>query len=598
MILHLALMGLAWTQLEAACLPQNGCNSLAHYVVMSDVLYSIGVRFGTDYTTLQSLNGISNPLDLVSGQPLWIPFHCDCGGDQLGHNFSYAVAQGDTPQIIASTRYGNLTTVEWIDALNANIQTPLTVPVNCSCGNPQVSKDYGFFATYVAQANDTLASISKNFSVSEDLLVKYNPNINFDSLQPYVSIIFFPMKNSSGMYPPLDPSLLTAEGGGGVKKDIIGGVVAGVCAFLAMAAFGVWFFCFKTSKKHEKSSNKGKKQKPLMDHSSTESSGWEKQSGLTDVASFGTLYKFGPLSTDSIIEFSYEELAAMTENFSVAKEIGRGGFATVYYGEYQGQKLAIKKMDTKESKGFVNELRVLTSVHHTNLVRLVGYCTKTFLFLVYEFVEKGSLSHHLRFGQDGTQVLVLSWEKRVQIALDAARGIEYLHDHTTPTYVHRDIKPNNILLDKDYNAKVGDFGLTKLTDPEGMLLTNTSKQGGTYGYLAPEYAQFGHMSSKADVYAFGVVLFQIVSGKEAIVDAGNGEHKQLASLFEDTLNEPNAIEKLHPLVDPALRNNYSVESVWKMVNLAERCTRKKPELRPLMREVVLELTTISQLNQT
>jgi chitin elicitor receptor kinase 1 len=143
-------------------------------------------------------------------------------------------------------------------------------------------------------------------------------------------------------------------------------------------------------------------------------------------------------------------------------------------------------------------------------VQLIGYCTTNSLFLVYEFVENGTLDQHLH-SRHTEDYPPLTWQQRVQISLDAARGLEYIHEHTKPTYIHRDIKSANILIDNSFRAKVADFGLAKLTDSA----TGTGVVG-TFGYMSPEYALYGEVSPKLDVYAFGVVLFEIISGRVAI----------------------------------------------------------------------------------
>jgi len=158
------------------------------------------------------------------------------------------------------------------------------------------------------------------------------------------------------------------------------------------------------------------------------------------------------MKVDRSIEFSYEELSDATNNFSMEHKIGQGGFGSVYYAELRGEKAAVKKMDTKASHEFLAELKVLTRVHHSNLVHLIGYCVESCLFLVYEFIENGNLSQHLH----GTGYEPLSWTSRLQIALDSARGLEYIHEHIVPVYVHRDIKSANILIDKDFRAKILD----------------------------------------------------------------------------------------------------------------------------------------------
>ncbi|XP_054819635.1 lysM domain receptor-like kinase 3 isoform X1 [Prosopis cineraria] len=288
------------------------------------------------------------------------------------------------------------------------------------------------------------------------------------------------------------------------------------------------------------------------------------------------------------VEFSYQEIAKATNNFSSNNKIGQGGFGAVYYAELRGQKTAIKKMDIEASQEFLAELKVLTHVHHLNLVRLIGYCVEGSLFLVYEYINNGNLSHHLRSSDP------LPWSTRVQIALDSARGLEYIHEHTVPVYIHRDVKSLNILIDKSFHAKVADFGLSKLIEV-GNASLNT-RLVGTFGYMSPEYAQYGITSPKIDVYAFGVVLYELISAKNAVLKTGDqsvAESKGLVSLFEKSLRRPDAVDDLRNLVDPRLGENYPIESVFKMAQLARACTQDDPQLRPTMRSIVVALMTLS-----
>lgn len=288
------------------------------------------------------------------------------------------------------------------------------------------------------------------------------------------------------------------------------------------------------------------------------------------------------------MEFSYEELAKATDNFSTANKIGQGGFGAVYYAELRDEKAAIKKMDMQASKEFLAELKVLTHIHHLNLVRLIGYCFEGSLCVVYEFIEKGNLSQHLHgSGRDP-----LPWSTRLQIALDSARGLEYIHEHTVSVYIHCDIKSANILIDKNFRAKVADFGLAKLTE-FGNASLYTGLQG-TIGYLPPE-SVYGNVSPKTDVYAFGVVLYELISAKQAVVTTNETitQTKGLVALFEEVLSQPAPREDLRKLVDPGLVDNYPLDSVIKMAQLAKACTQGDPELRPSMRKVVVALTTLS-----
>ncbi|KAK4794018.1 hypothetical protein SAY86_012012 [Trapa natans] len=224
-------------------------------------------------------------------------------------------------------------------------------------------------------------------------------------------------------------------------------------------------------------------------------------------------------------------------------------------------------------------------------VRLIGYCVEGSLFLIYEYIENGNLSEHLRGSKKP-----LPWSNRVQIALDSARGLEYIHEHTVPVYIHRDIKSANILIDNNLHAKVADFGLTKLTEGSTSLPTRLV---GTFGYMPPEYAQYGDVSAKVDVYAFGVVLYELISAKEALIKESGpvSDTKGLVSLFEEIHNQTDPNKDICKLVDPRLGDGYPLDSVRKMAQLARACTQENPELRPTMRSIVVALMTLSSTSE-
>ncbi|GAB2252610.1 hypothetical protein Droror1_Dr00005457 [Drosera rotundifolia] len=306
--------------------------------------------------------------------------------------------------------------------------------------------------------------------------------------------------------------------------------------------------------------------------------------------SVGASPLFPHVTVERSVEFTYKELAQATNNFSVSNKIGEGGFGWVFLAELRGQKAAAKKMKMKASKSFLAELKILMNVNHMNLVQLIGFCIERSLILVYEFIDNGNLSQHLREpGRDP-----LPWSTRVQIALDSARGIQYLHEHTTPAYIHRDIKSDNILIDKNFRAKVADFGLTKLIEL-GSETLHTERAAGTFGYMPTEYARYGSVSPKIDVYAFGVVLFELISARTALVGEidETAVPQKLSTLFDDALRQRNPAQNLSELVDPALGDDYPSESIYKMAMLARACTLDDPKLRPNMRAVCVALETLS-----
>nr|AIT39749.1 chitin elicitor receptor kinase 1 [Chrysanthemum boreale] len=382
--------------------------------------------------------------------------------------------------------------------------------------------------------------------------------------------------------------IITHKSSKGISGAAIGGIVVGVVALVLLVAGCVYYRFYKKKNAETSAALLKNAQVQLMQAGSgpngTSVRGSE-SSGLPAGASPGLT----GITVDKSVEFSYEELSTATDDFSLANKIGQGGFGAVYYAELRGEKAAIKKMDMQASREFLAELKVLTHVHHLNLVRLIGYCVEGSLFLVYEFIENGNLSQHLH----GSARDPLPWSTRVQIALDSARGLEYIHEHTVPVYIHRDIKSANILIDKNFHGKVADFGLTKLTEVGSNSLP--TRLVGTFGYMPPEYAQYGDVSPKVDVYAFGVVLYELISAKEAIVKANGSvtESKGLVALFEEVLSQPDPKDDLIKIIDPRMGDNYPLDSVRKMAQLAKACTHENPQLRPSMRSIVVALMTLS-----
>lgn len=533
---------------------------------------------GVPIPTILSYNPqILNQDSVIADTRTNIPFRCDCiGGEFLGHVFTYDVVSGDTYETIAQQYYSNLTTVQLLRRFNSypdfNIPDTgqLNVTVNCSCGDKDVSKDYGLFVTYPLRPGESLESVAQASNLSSTLLRSYNPTANFSD---GTSVVYIPGKDQNGSYPPLNSST-------GLSGGIIAGIsVAGVVGVLLFSG------CLYIRYQRKKNATKIR----LASGVSEASGGTFIHASDSAVNGDGNSHGLTGITVDKSVEFSYEELARETNDFDIANKIGEGGFGSVYYAELRGEKAAIKKMDMQASKEFLAELKVLTHVHHLNLVRLIGYCVEGSLFLVYEYIENGNLSQHLR----GSGREPLTWSTRVQIALDSARGLEYIHEHTVPVYIHRDIKPANILIDNNFRAKVADFGLTKLTDV-GSTSLPTGRLVGTFGYMPPEYAQYGDVSPKVDVYAFGVVLYELISAKVAIVKSTGSaaDSKGLVALFEEVFNNPNRSENLRSLVDPRLAD-YPLESVVKLAELARACTHETPQIRPTMRSIVVALMTLS-----
>ncbi|KAK8716498.1 hypothetical protein V6N13_043805 [Hibiscus sabdariffa] len=287
-----------------------------------------------------------------------------------------------------------------------------------------------------------------------------------------------------------------------------------------------------------------------------------------------------------LTRFAWRELQLATDSFSENNVLGQGGFGKVYKGVLSDNtKVAVKRLIDFESPGgdaaFQREVEMIGVAVHRNLLRLIGFCTTpTERLLVYPFMPNLSVAYRLRELKPGEPVL--DWPKRKRIALGAARGLEYLHEHCNPKIIHRDVKAANVLLDEDFEAVVGDFGLAKLVD---VRQTNVTTQvRGTMGHIAPEYLSTGKSSERTDVFGYGIMLLELVTGQRAI-DFSRLEDEDDVLLL-DYVKKLEREKKLDDIVDCNLNKNYNIEEVEVMIQVALLCTQASPEDRPPMSEVV------------
>ncbi|KAL5565255.1 hypothetical protein UlMin_028419 [Ulmus minor] len=281
--------------------------------------------------------------------------------------------------------------------------------------------------------------------------------------------------------------------------------------------------------------------------------------------------------------FTLRQIKAATGNFDAAKKIGEGGFGPVYKGVLSNSSaIAVKQLSSKSRQGnreFVTEIGMISALHHPNLVKLYGCCIEgNQLLLIYEYLENNSLVRAL-FGPV-ENMICLDWPTRQKICLGIAKGLAYLHEESRWKIFHRDIKATNVLLDKDLNAKISDFGLAKLDEEENTHIS--TRIAGTIGYMAPEYAMRGYLTDKADVYSFGVVALEIVSGKSNTNYRPQEEFVFLLDWAYVLQEQGNLFE----LLDPSLGSKYSEKEAMTMLNLALLCTNQSPTLRPTMSSVV------------
>ncbi|KAK3000500.1 hypothetical protein RJ639_020446, partial [Escallonia herrerae] len=315
------------------------------------------------------------------------------------------------------------------------------------------------------------------------------------------------------------------------------------------------------------------------------------------------------VATDKGLQvFTYKQLHSATGGFGKSNVIGYGGFGLVYQGVLQdGRKVAVKLMDRAGRQGeeeFDVEVELLSRLSSPYLLALVGYCSEiNHKILVYEFMANGGLQEHLypisvmtllidgacfKTAGSSASASKLDWETRLRIALEAAKGLEYLHEHVSPPVIHRDFKSSNILLDKSFHAKVSDFGSAKLgSDKAGGHVS--TRVLGTQGYVAPEYALTGHLTTKSDVYSYGVVLLELLTGRVPVdMKRPPGEGVLVSWALPQLPDRDKVVE----IMDPALECQFSMKEVIQVAAIAAMCVQPEADYRPLMADVVQSLVPL------
>nr|XP_028953778.1 LEAF RUST 10 DISEASE-RESISTANCE LOCUS RECEPTOR-LIKE PROTEIN KINASE-like 1.3 isoform X3 [Malus domestica] len=390
-----------------------------------------------------------------------------------------------------------------------------------------------------------------------------------------------------------NPAAVPPPAKGNKPQIKIGLAVGGAILFGVFVGFYVYYFIQRKKKKLAAQTQSKELPTPLTSKGVATPS--------TDLSQFQSIPSYPSFTCKSDYDnkgstyfgvqvFSYNELEEATENFNPAKELGDGGFGTVYYGKlHDGRVVAVKRLyenNFKRVEQFMNEVEILTRLEHRNLVKLYGCTSRRSreLLLVYEYIPNGTVADHLH----GKRVEsgCLSWPVRLSIAIETADALAFLHRNDV---IHRDVKTNNILIDNDFCVKVADFGLSRLF-PNDVTHVSTAPQG-TPGYVDPEYYQCYQLTDKSDVYSFGVVLIELLSSLQA-VDTNRHRHDiNLANLAVNKIQN----HLVNELVDPHLgyETNYSVRQMTTAVaELAFRCLQQERDMRPTMDEVLEGLKAV------
>nr|CAB3469006.1 unnamed protein product [Digitaria exilis] len=367
-------------------------------------------------------------------------------------------------------------------------------------------------------------------------------------------------------------------------------------------------FAFKSGKGRSKSQRaagaKAPPGPPAKSPPASDSSGGGQRSKASSAASASTPTRsIQELSEERGAQrlrvFDLDELRSATNGFSRALKVGEGGFGSVYRAFFRSAGggrvvLAVKRLNQRSLQGhkqWLAEVQFLGVLEHPNLVKLIGYCavdsdTDKQRLLVYEFMPNKTLDDHL-FNRVHPP---LSWRLRLQIMIGAARGLDYLHEGV----IYRDFKASNVLLDPEFKPKLSDFGLAREGPTEGKTHVSTAVVG-THGYAAPDYIETGHLTAKSDVWSFGVVLYEILTGRRSLERSRPAEEQKLLAWVR---RHPPDSAGFRAIMDPRLGGRYPLAAAREVARLADRCLVKNPKERPAMRDVVDELEWVLQMEPT
>lgn len=477
---------------------------------------------------------------LIEGQVLLVPVTCGCARNRYFANFTYTIKLGDNYFIVSTTQYQNLTNYKEMEDFNPNLSPNLlpqdikvVAPLFCKCPSKnQLNKGIKYLITYVWQANDNITLVSSKFGASQaDMFAENSPKFTAETNVP----ILIPVTK----LPELDQPSSNGGKSSIQKLPVIIGISLGSIFFIVVLTLSlVYVYCLKMKRLNRTASLADTADKLL--------------SGVSGYVSKPTMYEM-----DVIME--------ATMNLDENCKIGE----TVYKANIDGRVLAVKNIKKDASE----ELKILQKVNHGNLVKLMGVSSDNDgnCFLVYEYAQNGSLDEWLfsESSKTSNSVGSLTWSQRITIAMDVAVGLQYMHEHTYPRIIHRDITTSNILLDSNFKAKIANFSMAR---------TSTN-----------------NMMPKIDVFAFGVVLIELLTGKKAVTTKENGEVVILWKDFWKIFDiEGNREERLRKWMDPKLEDFYPIEHALSLASLAVNCTADKSLSRPSIAEIVLCLSLLNQ----
>lgn len=507
-----------------------------------------------------------------------VPVNCSCSGQYYRAVSAFPIAgANDTYFTVANDTYQGLSTCGALKRANQHGEfeleraSELRVPLRCACPTRnQTGNGVRYLLTYSINWNDNITGIGERFNASAEAILMEN---GFSGANPTIfpfTTILVPLttapsslqtkvtyqKQPSSTPPPYVSPRREPDR----KLYLAVGAAAGGLLVIVFAAFAcvLWHQKRKAVVPQFQGQAIGKSASPVDLH--------------FEIASLEEILKV----------FVFEEIKKATQNFSSRNRIQ----GSVFRGAFGQETLAVKRV----SRDVSNEVNILKKINHFNLIRLRGFCEfNGCYYLVFEYMSHGSLRGWLSSGKSSKKTR--SWSHRINIALDVANGLHYLHSFTKPAYVHKDINSSNILLNGDLRAKIANFGLARVARRETSSACPASHHGGARGYISPEYIKAGLVTSKTDVYGFGVMLLELITGKDAVILQDRREVLLSAAIASAMERDDAEMEILQSFIDPRLERSGSVLAM-RMVRLSLTCLAHEPTRRPGMEEIVATLLKI------
>lgn len=557
------------------CNAQSSCR--AFLIFKSDPPYNsvptISMLMSTSPGGLAGINDVTKLAVFPTGKEVIVPVNCSCSGQYYQANTTFQIPDNQhTYFIIGNNTYQGLSTCDSL--MRANIYgefslsagLELDVPLRCACPTKQQAEDgTKYLLTYSVGWHDNFSNIGARFNASARSISDANGFIPGEepAIFPFTTILV-PLETEPSSSqtktrfprPPLEPPPPGSDSRSSKRRLYLGAGIAAGCFLLGLIVF--FSAVFLTYKERTKVVLKRKTKSVLPEDL------------LVEIA-----------SVDSVLKvFEFKKLKKATGNFTSKSRIK----GSVFRAELEGETVAVKEMKIDA----LDEVNILSKLNHFNLIKLQGVCNNgSCFYLVFEYMENGSLREWLHKDRSKHNQ---SWSKRIQIALDVANGLHYLHNFTKPAYVHKQIKSSNILLTKNLRAKIANFSLARTVKGAKPSASNTLVVG-TRGYMAPEYVEAGLMKPTVDVYAFGVVMLEVITGKDAVI-IQDEEEVLLSAAMTSLMERGNPEIELSQFLDPCLLGNKGIESAIRIAKLSVACLKKDPASRPSMGEVATTLLKI------